>query len=386
MSWLSDWIDKKSGKQDAIDIEAQQGRYNKAMAGTNTGYEKMMGIAEQQMDVNSELNRSRLAMMESSSADNAAESARLAQRGAASAGGAPAAAMAFQQQDMARKAQSGVMDQYQKGMFQQQESALGTMGGVLANQGQIAQSGFNMGESAREYNKKVDARAQARKGAMLGGALKIGGGLLMGNPAMALGGASSFLQEGGAVGYNTGGEVEDPENPKPVGNGPTDDSSFLLHMFRYNQGLKGEKFMGGVKGQLGAGLLGMATGVSPALLGVAGHLYGRHRSGKIFKESNEDLINQVDRDRYYEMRREFGRKASAERKAQGMNRYQEGGQYSPLPGDVVDAKLEPGEYVLNRNAVNAIGKENLDEINNEKAPRFDKGKVKMRMGGYLYGG
>lgn len=382
MSWLSDWIDKKSGKQDAIDIEAQQGRYDKAMAGTNAGYQKMMGIAEQQMDVNSELNRSRLAMMESSSADNAAESARLAQRTAASAGGAPAAAMAFQQQDMANKAQSGVMGQYQKGMFQQQEGALATMGGALANQGQIAQAGFNMGESAREYNKKVDARAMAQKGAMLGGALKIGGGLLMQNPAMALGGASSFLQEGGAVGYNTGGEVEDPENPKPVGNGPTDDSSFLFHMYKYNQAMKGEKFMGGVKGQLGAGLLGMATGVSPALLGVAGHLYGRHRSGKIFKESNEDLINQVDRDRYKQMRNEFQSQANAERK-QG---YQTGGQYSPLPGDVVDAKLEPGEYVLNRNAVNAIGKENLDEINNEKAPRFDKGKVKMRMGGYLYGG
>ena len=43
---------------------------------------------------------------------------------------------------------------------------------------------------------------------------------------------------------------------------------------------------------------------------------------------------------------------------------------SPLPGDIVDAKLEPGEYVLNRNAVNAIGKETLDKINNKIAPRF----------------
>tara|TARA_E500000305_G_scaffold111939_1_gene129647 strand:- start:7156 stop:8067 length:912 start_codon:yes stop_codon:yes gene_type:complete len=303
MSWLSDWIDKKSGKQDAIDIDAQQERYKTAMGSTNAGYDKMMGIAEQQMDIGSEQNRARLAMMESSSADNAAESARLAQRTAASAGGAPAAAMAFQQQDMANKAQSGVMDQYQRGMFQQQENALGTMGGVLANQGQIAQAGFNMGESAREYNKKVEARARAQKGAMLGGALKIGGGLLMGNPAMALGGASSFLQEGGYIkNYNHGGQVEDPENPKPVGNGMSDDDAMATSM------------------------LGMAMG--------------------------------------------------------GMTK----GKYSPLPGDTVDAKLEPGEYVLNRNAVNAIGKENLDEVNNEKAPRFDKGKVKMRMGGYLYGG
>lgn len=46
------------------------------------------------------------------------------------------------------------------------------------------------------------------------------------------------------------------------------------------------------------------------------------------------------------------------------------GKYSPFPGDVIDAKLEPGEYVLNRNAVNAIGKENLDKINFEEEPRF----------------
>jgi len=48
-------------------------------------------------------------------------------------------------------------------------------------------------------------------------------------------------------------------------------------------------------------------------------------------------------------------------------------KYSPYPGDIIDAKLEPGEYVLNRNAVNAIGKEKLDEINNEEAPRFQEG-------------
>jgi len=52
---------------------------------------------------------------------------------------------------------------------------------------------------------------------------------------------------------------------------------------------------------------------------------------------------------------------------------------SPLPGDVVDAKLEPGEYVLNRNAVKAIGKKRLDKINNKIKPRFsDKIKSKAR--------
>ena len=185
MSWLSDWIDKRSGANQAIDVDAQQERYKSAMSGVNQGYNKMMGIAEQQMDINSDMNQARLAQMEASSADNAAEASRLAQRTAASAGGAPAAALAFQSQDMAQKAQSNVMNQYQQGMFQQTENALGTMGGVLANQGQIAQAGFNMGESGRSFNKQLESQVAQRKAGMLGGALKIGGGLLMGNPAMA---------------------------------------------------------------------------------------------------------------------------------------------------------------------------------------------------------
>ena len=43
---------------------------------------------------------------------------------------------------------------------------------------------------------------------------------------------------------------------------------------------------------------------------------------------------------------------------------------SPYPGDIVNAKLEPGEYVLNRNAVKAIGEDKLNEINNKLKPRF----------------
>jgi len=44
--------------------------------------------------------------------------------------------------------------------------------------------------------------------------------------------------------------------------------------------------------------------------------------------------------------------------------------------DTIPAMLEPGEYVLNRNAAMAIGKDRLDEINYEEAPRE----------GYQYGG
>lgn len=49
-----------------------------------------------------------------------------------------------------------------------------------------------------------------------------------------------------------------------------------------------------------------------------------------------------------------------------------GNKYSPYPGDVINAKLEPGEYVVNRNAVKAIGKAKLDKLNNQIAPRFER--------------
>ena len=45
---------------------------------------------------------------------------------------------------------------------------------------------------------------------------------------------------------------------------------------------------------------------------------------------------------------------------------------NPLPGDIVDAKLEPGEMVINRNAVNYYGKENLQAMN-DSVPRFNRG-------------
>ena len=59
-------------------------------------------------------------------------------------------------------------------------------------------------------------------------------------------------------------------------------------------------------------------------------------------------------------------------------------KYSRQPGDSILALLEPGEYVLNRNAVNEIGKENLDELNFEEAPRFNMAqRMEMQLGGML---
>ena len=59
-------------------------------------------------------------------------------------------------------------------------------------------------------------------------------------------------------------------------------------------------------------------------------------------------------------------------------------KYSRQPGDSILALLEPGEYVLNRNAVNEIGKEKLDDLNYEDAPRFDMSqRGQFQAGGML---
>ena len=59
-------------------------------------------------------------------------------------------------------------------------------------------------------------------------------------------------------------------------------------------------------------------------------------------------------------------------------------KYSRQPGDSILALLEPGEYVLNRNAVDEIGKENLDELNFEDSPRFNMAqRSEMQLGGML---
>src|SRR5690606_3636785 len=51
-------------------------------------------------------------------------------------------------------------------------------------------------------------------------------------------------------------------------------------------------------------------------------------------------------------------------------------------GDSVPAMLERGEYVLNRRAVAAIGKDKLDAINFGKHARFQKGGLVQALGPY----
>jgi len=181
-----------------------------------------------------------------------------------------------------------------------QDSAIQTLSGVGSTYADMDMGAFNLEQSAIDRNAAIDKNKAAWMANAAGGLLKVGGGIAMGNPGLALSGAGSLLaQEGGYIGYNQGGMVEDPENPTPVGNGMSDEATMLSM-------------------------------------------------------------------------------------AMERNGYQTGGKYSSGPGDTVPAMLEEGEYVLNRNAVDAVGKENLDNLNNQVEPRFND-TIKMRMGGYKIG-
>jgi hypothetical protein len=60
-------------------------------------------------------------------------------------------------------------------------------------------------------------------------------------------------------------------------------------------------------------------------------------------------------------------------------------KYSRQPGDSILALLEPGEYVLNRNAVDEIGREKLDDLNYDDAPRFDMSQRGQFQVGGMFG-
>ena len=63
--------------------------------------------------------------------------------------------------------------------------------------------------------------------------------------------------------------------------------------------------------------------------------------------------------------------------SQNLTGKQRGGpiQMGAATGDSVPAMLERGEYVLNRNAVSKVGRQNLDRVNFQNAPRFQGGGI-----------
>jgi TP901 family phage tail tape measure protein len=102
-------------------------------------------------------------------------------------------------------------------------------------------------------------------------------------------------------------------------------------------------------------------------LKFAGEAYRRYKAGKTSKEIYEKIVKDH----------------AAKYKVAPYLRFQTGAMIPGTgSGDKIHVMAEPGEYIFNRQAVKAIGKENLDNMNFNKFPRFQRGgPVKMQQGG-----
>jgi len=213
MSWLSTKWDELTGKNQKVSLGTIDDEYNAAFG---TGREQLgfegegLGaVGREMMDPNSARNQAAKARMESSGADAAAESSRLAGRNAAMAGGAPAAALAAQTSQGANKAQAGSMDAFNQYLGGQFNSGVGMVSGAANNMTQMNQTQMNAMSNQRQANAQIDSQATGFGANLLGKGLGA-----MFNPMSAvpgIGGIASGLlpgaggQRGGAVGYQTGG-------------------------------------------------------------------------------------------------------------------------------------------------------------------------------------
>jgi hypothetical protein len=178
---LSEWYKRASGQNQMVAPDKLQERFKTAMGGVNTGYTDLMTQATDMTDPYSEQNRDQLAMMQQQGADSSAESARQAQRMAAMGGGGNANAMSAQMMDASNKTTANSMNAFNQYMGGQRQQGMGMVSGILANQGQIANQGFQMGEQQRQAN----AQAQTQ-GAQFGANLLSEG-------------IGMFMQEGGLI-------------------------------------------------------------------------------------------------------------------------------------------------------------------------------------------
>ena len=204
MSWLGDKYDELTGKNQKVSLGTVTDEYNAAFG---TGREQLgfegegLGaVGREMMDPNSARNQAAKARMESSGADAAAESSRLAGRNAAMAGGAPAAALAAQTAQGANKAQAGSMDAFNQYLGGQFNSGVGMVSGAANNMTQMEQTQMNARSNQRQANAQIDSQATGFGANLLGKGLGAMFNPMSAVPIPGIGG-----QRGGAVGYQTGG-------------------------------------------------------------------------------------------------------------------------------------------------------------------------------------
>jgi len=207
MSWLSTKWDELTGKNQKVGLGTIDAEYNKAFG---TGREQLgfegegLGaVGREMMDPNSARNQAAKARMESSGADAAAESSRLAGRNAAMAGGAPAAALAAQTAQGANKAQAGSMDAFNQYLGGQFSSGVGMVSGAANNMTQMNQTQMNARSNQRQANAQIDSQATGFGANLLGKGLGA-----MFNPMSAVPIPGVGGQRGGYLGYQDGDYVD----------------------------------------------------------------------------------------------------------------------------------------------------------------------------------
>ena len=295
----------------------------------------------QMMERGSAYNQQARASMQNNASDSQAESFRQSERLAAMGGGVPTGVITAQNMQGANNMQANASAQFENQFAQNQNQGVGILSGAMNNQAQIMQQG-QQADQARRMAKtnasqqfmgvlgsglKMAAASQGATTGQRGGSVSAApkgyhympNGKLMKNSAM-----KGYL-EGGPVGYNEGGQVEeeDPENPKPLGNGESDKDSMLrLAMeeqkrkdsnFMYGENVSGyedmragEGFKGMVKGTLAGNVVGGMLGSAIPGVGlpatIAGGLFGRYKARKRFEKDNEGGFNAEDRARVKEIR------------------------------------------------------------------------------------
>ena len=215
-NFISDSWKKITGQNQQIDegligseYDTAQGTWD-ADTGTGTGamgtYGQLQQTGFDMMNADSSRNLSAKARMDSTGADAAAESSRLAGRNAAMAGGAPAGALAAQTQAGANTAQAGANDSFNQYLTGQFGQGAGMVSGAANNMASMGMNKMNAMSNQRQANNVIDSQATAF------GANMLGKGLGMFNPAgmgvtMAGKLAGMGKQEGGYMGYQEGGDV-----------------------------------------------------------------------------------------------------------------------------------------------------------------------------------
>jgi len=213
-NFISDSWKKITGQNQQIDegligseYDTAQGTWN-AETGTGTGamgtYGQLQQTGFDMMNADSSRNLSAKARMDSTGADAAAESSRLAGRNAAMAGGAPAGALAAQTQAGANTAQAGANDSFNQYLTGQFGQGAGMVSGAANNMASMGMNKMNAMSNQRQANNVIDSQATAF------GANMLGKGLGMFNPAgmgvtMAGKLAAYGKQDGGYIGYQRGG-------------------------------------------------------------------------------------------------------------------------------------------------------------------------------------